>query len=340
MKRIVFLLLVLFASITVHAQEIEIYNQLRQRQAENEKLGKDIERLSAEKKRLDGIVYKRKDEKEREANKNREKKDEFEKTSKQIQGIETSISNHNAAIKQKTDTINYLMALNANLEKDNKTYAASINKKSNDYKELEGKHNDFNAKLKKEMADAENSGMEEGRKEIITNYWSSKYNGKKFDNLVSMSILECIGYDAKILGKNGEINDLLIYYKAKGCLAQKYDAAKVAQAISDLDNVITRNPLSERAVQLKETLSKYNAVNEAFKNLVKKMDEYNYKTPGETPTIKKKKKANYMNMIANFIKSTDYDYTQYEYISNKLIEVLKIKCSVEGIEKNISYILD
>lgn len=340
MKRILFLIVLLSTSIIACTQNLEIYDRIKECENRNKEKEKEITKLSAEKKRLETIISQKKDSKYTIANKEKSNKDSYEQNKQQVEGLETIIKTYNDEITDKTDSINYFTTKNANLEKDKEKYTKDVQDKTVKYNNELAEHEEFNKKLQKELTEAENSGMEEGRKEIITNYWSSKYNGKKFDNLVSMSILECIGYDAKILGKNGEINDLLIYYKAKGCLAQKYDAAKVAQAISDLDNVITRNPLSERAVQLKETLSKYNAVNEAFKNLVKKMDEYNYKTPGETPTIKKKKKANYMNMIANFIKSTDYDYTQYEYISNKLIEVLKIKCSVEGIEKNISYILD
>lgn len=340
MKKIVFLLLLFITSIVFYAQDLESYDRWQACETENEKLEKNIERLTAEKDRLEKIVSNKKDEAMRKANTERERKESYETQVRQTQSIQQNISNSIIAIKNKTDSIKDFKQSNAKLIAESEKYASAVNNKESDYNTLKTEHQKFNNKLKKEIALEEKSGLAQGRKKERTNYWSIKYKNKSFDNLVSMTNLEIINYDATIIKNSTEIEDLRVFYKAKECLAQKYDAAKVAQAISDLDVVIEKNPSSKKALDLKLALSNYNTVNEAFNNLVKKMDDYNYKTPGVTPAVKKKKKINYMNMVANFMKSTDYDYTQYEYISKKLVEVMKIKSSVEGVEENIGNILN
>lgn len=196
--------------------------------------------------------------------------------------------------------------------------------------------------LSKNIKQAETEGREKGESAGVKDLYA-KYINKDFDALVIMRPYDFVTKDSIFLAKDKKkIDDMITvlkYNSAKLCLNQKYNEKKVAKALEDINYVIEKNPASDGAKKLKESLIYYKDINDAFVKLVQKMDDNNKKAPGETDKQIADKKSGFLKMIGNFINRNVFDFEEYPYIGQKLVKIMEIKSSDEGVNTNVGYLL-
>jgi hypothetical protein len=130
----------------------------------------------------------------------------------------------------------------------------------------------------------------------------------------------------QLLNNNPEIkqilNDLQIYFHSQKLLSEKFDAAKIKNAQMQLSQLKNKSYALDA---LKDKIDFYKDFNIELKetiNLIIKLDAE--KSAQDDSEIKKMKFNDIVLILSGYMYNY-YDYTQYPYLSDVMIEIIKRK---------------
>lgn len=344
MKKVWILLMMLVASSVGYSQDY--LKKLEKCDNQQKKNRQKIEKLNNDTANLHQSIAKY----EIEIKKHKDTILDYDRKIKELRSRASELNKDKAAKakekRSKTDSVNMLL-------KTNETLVNQVAKLKRTSIELDKQIRDERDAYDKDLKDANTQkhnakqlGFDKGKTEV-GNSIAGKYNGKTLDDLISMDSYDYIKGDVAIVDsvdKSGDVKMLTKYYEIKNCLNVKYDEQTVAKSTESIDVIIRKYAQkgvnSIKARELKALLVDYKDINEAFVALVDSLDTYNQKEIiGDQDKIAKKKKSYYMKKISDFVGFYD-NFDQYPYIYDRLFEIISIKSSDDGINKNVGYLLN
>lgn len=187
---------------------------------------------------------------------------------------------------------------------------------------------DREKQITKEKADAKtiaNKAKNDGKAEALVSIVNS-YKNQPFDDLIESSTKESVARDMKLVNNypevNSVLNDLQTYFNALELLSKKYDTVQTKNAQIQLSHIKRE---SKMLVTLKDDVDLYQDFNDAFKKtIVKIMTIDNSKWAGDDEGIQKSKYNDIITILANYMYNY-YDYNNYPYLSDLVIEIIKRK---------------
>lgn len=152
------------------------------------------------------------------------------------------------------------------------------------------------------------------------------YKNHQLDDLIKSSTLESVARDIQFVGNYPEakqvLNELQIYFNTKRLLSEKFDANQIENVKMQLDKIKTKSSL---LIVLKEEVDFYQDFNDAFKKtIVKIITLDNDKWADGDAGIQKEKFTDIVTILADYIYNY-YDYNNYPYLSDLLLEIIKRK---------------
>lgn len=166
-----------------------------------------------------------------------------------------------------------------------------------------------------------------GKNEISATIVNS-YKTKPFDELLKSSTKQSVQRDLGLVENNTEVklmlSDIEKYLSAKELLDGKADAAQIKSHQVLLEQ-IKRD--SEALKRLKEMLGNYQTFNDGLKETIGKiiaLDEREA-VSGMGEEIQKKKLDKILAELSTFIFNYDFNFSDYPYLSDILLELIKRK---------------
>ena len=150
------------------------------------------------------------------------------------------------------------------------------------------------------------------------------YKGKAFDTIILSSKILSVKRDKHLIGNNADVKqlfaDLITYFEAKDLLTNKFDATKIKNAQLQLNLIKQQSALLDK---LKGDLENYQSYNNGLKECLGKIGELDKKesVTGMGDEIKKRK----FNKISSYIFNYDFNFVDYPYLSNIVLDIIKIK---------------
>ncbi len=164
-----------------------------------------------------------------------------------------------------------------------------------------------------------------GKEEVLSEI-SNFYKNKLFDDLIISSTKESIARDMQLLVNNLELKPLLTelqnYFKAQDLLSEKCDAVQIKNAQANLNQIIRQSQLLDA---LKNNLQDYNDFNTKLKETIAQVVSLDKSKSADGNSVIQKLKFNeIVTSLADYMYNY-YDYTNYPYLSNIIIEIIKRK---------------
>ena len=166
---------------------------------------------------------------------------------------------------------------------------------------------------------------EKGKNEALANFFDI-YQNNKFDDLIKASTKLSVQRDMQLVGDDAEmqlvLSDLEKYFNTEELLVQKFDATQIKNAQTQLNQI---NRQSELLDKLKENIEYYKDFNDELKRTIErlvKLDEQKV-ADGDTE-IQKLKFNEILSELSNYMYNY-YDYGNYPYLSNIVLEIIKRK---------------
>ena len=152
------------------------------------------------------------------------------------------------------------------------------------------------------------------------------YKNHRFDDLIKASTHESVSRDMQLVGNYPEVkqvlNELQIYFNAKKLLSEKFEANQLGNVKMQLDEIKTKSSL---LIVLKDEVDFYQDFNDAFKKTIKKIITLdNSKWAGNDEGIQKSKFNDIVTILADYMYNY-YDYNNYPYLSDLVLEIIKRK---------------
>ena len=173
---------------------------------------------------------------------------------------------------------------------------------------------------------------EQSRQEVLAGI-TNLYKNKSFDDLIKFSTKESVLLDMQLVGNNAEIkpilNDLLVYFNAKELLAKKFDIAVIKNTQSQLAQVKRQSVLLDK---LKENIDSYQDFNNELKRTINNLTNLDTRKSADGDAeIQKLKFNEIISELANYMYNY-YDYGNYPYLSDILLEIVKRKHSNADVD--------
>lgn len=152
------------------------------------------------------------------------------------------------------------------------------------------------------------------------------YKNNSFDELIKSSSQESIARDIKLVGDNTEVkmvlNDLQIYFNALKLLSEKIDAVKIKSTQTQLSQIKQKSKLLD---DLKVNFEYYEDFNIELKKTIEKLVELDKsKSAAGSPEIQKLKFNEIITILTDYMYNY-YDYTNYPYLTDIILEIIKRK---------------
>jgi len=166
---------------------------------------------------------------------------------------------------------------------------------------------------------------DKGKMEVLT-ILANTYRDRQFDDLLKLSTKESILRDMQLVGNNDEIklilNDLQIYFNAQELLSKEYDKLQIENAKTQLNQIKRQSKLLDT---LKDNVEYYKDYNGALKETIGKLISLDGRKSADSDTeIQKMKFNEIITMLADYMYNY-YDYGNYPYLSDILLEIIKRK---------------
>ena len=179
---------------------------------------------------------------------------------------------------------------------------------------------------------------EKGKSEALVNIVNS-YKNKKIDDLIETSTKESVRRDMQLVGNNTEINlilsDLEKYFNAKELLAKKFDATQIKNAQIQLNQIKQQSALLDK---LKENVEYYKDFYDELKKTIERLVNLDKLESADGDTeIQKRKFQKILSELSSYMYNY-YDYENYPYLSDIVLEIIKRKRS--DADANIKDLLD
>lgn len=187
---------------------------------------------------------------------------------------------------------------------------------------------DREKQITKEKADAKtiaNNAKNDGKAEALVSIVNS-YKSRLFDDLIESSTKESVARDMNLVSNypevNSVLNDLQIYFNALELLSEKYDAVQTKNAQIQLSHIKRESKL---LFTLKNDVDFYQDFTSAFKEtIVKIITLDNHKWVDGDAGIQKSKFNDIVTILADYMYNY-YDYNNYPYLSDLVLEIIKRK---------------
>jgi peptidoglycan hydrolase CwlO-like protein len=168
---------------------------------------------------------------------------------------------------------------------------------------------------------AKNDGKAEALASIV-----NSYKNRPFDDLIKSSTKGSVDRDMQLVGNNPEVkpvlNDLQIYFNAQELLSEKFDAVKIKNAQTQLNQINRQSKLLDA---LKEDVDFYQNFKTALKETISKLVNLDKRKSADgDPDIQKLKFNDIVTILTDYIYNY-YDYTKYPYLSDIVLEIIKRK---------------
>lgn len=178
----------------------------------------------------------------------------------------------------------------------------------------------------------------EGYNDALTKL-KETYRTKTFDDLVLISTNESVTRDMNLLKDDSEtfnvLKDLQTYFTALHLLSIKYDQIQVENSLINLNNIKSN---SELLKILMENLTLYKDFSVDLKRSVQQIVDFDSKNvTGGNKEVQIMKFNQIIDILALYIYNY-YDYNNYPYLSNIIIEIIKRKR--QQADSDISDLLD
>ena len=187
---------------------------------------------------------------------------------------------------------------------------------------------DKNKQIKNEKTNAKiiaDSAKNDGKAEALASIVNS-YKNHPFDDLIKFSTNESVARDMQLVGNYQEakpiLNDLQVYFNAKELLSNNFDAVQIKNAQTQLSQIERKSKLLDA---LKENIEYYEDFNTTLKETIRKLiDLDNRKSAGGDSEIQKMKFNDIVTELTNYMYDY-YDYGNYPYLSDIILEIIKRK---------------
>jgi hypothetical protein len=167
---------------------------------------------------------------------------------------------------------------------------------------------------------------ERGKQEALANIVN--FYNKPFDDLIKFSTKESVNRDLRLMVNNAEIKQVLIdlqnYFNVKESLSKKFDTSQITNAQTQLNQIKRKSALLD---DLKNTVGKYQTINKGLIATINKLVALDNEesVTGMSDEIKKEKFYKIMSEISAYIFNYDFNLTDYPYLSNIVLEIIKRK---------------
>ncbi|MBK6571866.1 MAG: hypothetical protein IPG21_05265 [Saprospiraceae bacterium] len=192
---------------------------------------------------------------------------------------------------------------------------------SNQIKTLADKDKQIETEKANAITKAEAS-KNDGKAEAMASILNS-YKNRSFDDLIKFSSRESVNRDLPFLGDNPEIkpllNDLLIFFSAQDLLSEKFDATRIRNAQTLLNQIKHQSKLLDA---VKEDVEYYKDFNAALKETVSKVVNLDKSKSADGDAEIQELKFKEIVVLLDFLYNY-YDYSKYPYLSKIFIEIVK-----------------
>jgi len=164
---------------------------------------------------------------------------------------------------------------------------------------------------------------EKGKSEIL-NQIIQTYN-KPLDELIINTTLKSVERDMSIVGDKTVVKQKLLnlqkYFNSEQVLNEKYSEQKVENAITQLKSI----EQTELMLKLSDKLSKYKLCNDGLKTTIDKILEIDKKFVANDEYTQKTKLNDVLAEIAWYFRNYRFNFIDYPYLSEVVLEIIKLK---------------
>ncbi len=249
---------------------------------------------------------------------------EIAKLNEQLRVIEIEKSELNKTIKTLESTVGELNKNKIKVERDNlKRKCDSLIIK---VKELENLINAKDKQIAQELELGQQKSIEEkekGKGEIL-NLIIQTYN-KPLDELIINTNIKSVDRDMSIVGDKTVVYQKLVslqkYYNSELVLNEKYNEQRVENALTQLKSI----EQTELVIKLIDKLSKYKLCSEGLKTTIDKILEIDKKFVANDDYTQKTKLNDVLAEIAWYFRNYRFNFIDYPYLSEVVLEIIKLK---------------
>lgn len=249
---------------------------------------------------------------------------EIAKLNEQLRVIEIEKSELNKTIKTLKSTVGELNKNKIKVERDN------LKRKCNSLiikvKELENLINAKDKQIAQELELGQQKSIEEkekGKGEIL-NLIIQTYN-KPLDELIINTNIKSVDRDMSIVGDKTVVYQKLVslqkYYNSELVLNEKYNEQRVENALTQLKSI----EQTELVIKLIDKLSKYKLCSEGLKTTIDKILEIDKKFVANDDYTQKTKLNDVLAEIAWYFRNYRFNFIDYPYLSEVVLEIIKLK---------------
>ena len=249
---------------------------------------------------------------------------EIAKLNEQLRVIEIEKSELNKTIKTLESTVGEINKNKIKVERDNlKRKCDSLIIK---VKELENLINAKDKQIAQELELGQQKSIEEkekGKGEIL-NLIIQTYN-KPLDELIINTNIKSVDRDMSIVGDKTVVYQKLVslqkYYNSELVLNEKYNEQRVENALTQLKSI----EQTELVIKLIDKLSKYKLCSEGLKTTIDKILEIDKKFVANDDYTQKTKLNDVLAEIAWYFRNYRFNFIDYPYLSEVVLEIIKLK---------------
>jgi myosin heavy subunit len=180
---------------------------------------------------------------------------------------------------------------------------------------------------KQRSAQTAKQEKENGKNEALANVIKT-YKIQPFENLIELSTQLSVIRDEESLGVNSEVKpileDLMKYFDAKNIFEHKYEPSKMKYAQEKLKTI---NQKSESIENINELVENYQTINEGLKEMIERIIALDNRESviDLSKEVRNQKLNKIMTEISAFIFDYDFNFSDYPYLSEVVLEILKRK---------------
>jgi hypothetical protein len=164
---------------------------------------------------------------------------------------------------------------------------------------------------------------EKGKSEIL-NLIIQTYN-KPLDELIINTNIKSVERDMSIVGDKTVVQQKLLslqkYYNSEQVLNEKYSEQSVENALTQLKSI----EQTELVLKLIDKLSKYKLCNDGLKTTIDKILEIDKKFVANDEYTQKTKLNDVLAEIAWYFRNYRFNFIDYPYLSEVVLEIIKLK---------------
>ena len=249
---------------------------------------------------------------------------EIAKLNEQLKALESEKSELNKKIKTLESSVAELNKNKIKVERDN--LQAKCDSLIIRVKELENliSAKDKQIAQEKELGQQKSIQEKENGKSEILNLIIQTYN-KPLDELIINTNIKSVERDMSIVGDKSIVQQKLLslqqYFNSEQVLNEKYSEQRVENALTQLKSI----EQTELVLKLIDKLSKYKLCNDGLKSTIDKILEIDKKFVANDEYTQKTKLNDVLAEIAWYFRNYRFNFIDYPYLSEIVLEIIKLK---------------